>query len=125
MREAVLEDFAVPSLTLLYESALMPAIKRGDARRGPACFAFIFTAAPVSTEVAFFVCGRVAGLGVRFQSRWWGEWGREGLVFETGRTDLFVSSSFGFVPFGKISGLRAYARGPVNIEVEPQREEKS
>lgn len=50
-------DFTAISLTLLYESALMPAIKRGDARWGPACFAFIFTAVPVSTEVAFLFAG--------------------------------------------------------------------
>ena len=53
LREAILKGISPPlSLTLFYESALMPAMKEGDARWGPACFAFLFTAVPVSTEVA-------------------------------------------------------------------------
>jgi hypothetical protein len=39
-------DFAVHFLTLFYESALMSAMKEGDARWGPACFAFHFHRRP-------------------------------------------------------------------------------
>jgi hypothetical protein len=59
LREALLKgDFAVPSLTLLYESALMPAIKEGTPVGGRRAVRFIFTAVPVSTEVAVFICRR-------------------------------------------------------------------
>jgi hypothetical protein len=102
-------------LTLFYESALIPAIG-GGRPLGAGVLCVPFHRRPgIDRGGGFYwpVSGLAEGAGS--SPRWWGEWGREGLILSLGeRTflDLFVWIN---VPSGKITGSSMLFK-PVNYE---------